>query len=117
MFYRQTRLGKNGKPFLIVKFRTMISGADQLGPLTTEVNDRRLTRVGRYLRSCHLDESPQVLNVLKGEMSLVGPRPLVAGEYQCEDWGILRGQPATCGAPGRYGSRTSPGGLVGDAEE
>lgn len=86
IFYRQKRLGKHGKPFLLVKFRTMIQEADQIGPLTTEVNDSRVTRVGRFLRRCYLDEVPQALNILRGEMSIVGPRPLVVSDYEADDW-------------------------------
>ena len=87
-FYRQERLGKHGKPFLMVKFRTMVRDADRKGPLVTAVNDSRLTRVGRYLRLSHLDECPQVLNILRGEMSIVGPRPAPAQDYECDDLGI-----------------------------
>lgn len=86
IFYRQKRLGKHGKPFLLVKFRTMIQEADQVGSLTTEVNDSRVTRVGRFLRRCYLDELPQTLNILRGEMSIVGPRPIVVSDYEADDW-------------------------------
>ncbi|MCS7466987.1 sugar transferase [Stieleria sp. ICT_E10.1] len=76
LFYRQVRVGKNGKNFRIWKFRTMRTGAEKnTGPVWSSPNDSRVTRSGRWLRCCHLDELPQLINVLAGEMSLVGPRP------------------------------------------
>ena len=77
ILYRQLRVGLNEKPFYIYKFRTMVVGADREGLQVTSASDPRLTRVGRLLRKLKLDEMPQLLNVLKGEMSLVGPRPEV----------------------------------------
>ena len=76
-FYIQERIGKNGKPFGLYKFRTMRIGADADGQLTIGKRDNRITRVGYYLRRTKIDELPQLLNVLKGDMSLVGPRPEV----------------------------------------
>jgi lipopolysaccharide/colanic/teichoic acid biosynthesis glycosyltransferase len=74
--YRQTRVGKDGKVFTMYKIRTMRPNAEALtGAVWTKVNDCRVTRVGRLLRKLHLDEFPQLLNVLRGEMSLIGPRP------------------------------------------
>lgn len=73
--FSQERIGKGGKPFLIYKFRTMIVQSEQNGPALAKKNDKRLTRVGRVLRAYHLDELPQLWNVLKGDMSLVGYRP------------------------------------------
>lgn len=75
VFYGGSRIGKGEKPFKILKFRTMVLNADKLGPAITTGDDRRITRIGRLLRATKLDELPQLINVLKGEMSLVGPRP------------------------------------------
>src|SRR5688572_32535701 len=72
MFYCQVRVGQRGRPFRICKFRTMVPNADQAGPALTKDGDRRITRIGRILRRTKLDELPQLWNVLKGEMSLVG---------------------------------------------
>jgi lipopolysaccharide/colanic/teichoic acid biosynthesis glycosyltransferase len=76
-FFRQWRVGQKGKPFQVIKLRTMIHGADRQGPKITASGDRRITRVGRFLRRTKLDELPQLFNVLRYEMSLVGPRPEV----------------------------------------
>ncbi|CCG40559.1 TIGR03013 family XrtA/PEP-CTERM system glycosyltransferase [Magnetospirillum molischianum] len=75
IFYRQERVGLNGKPFWILKFRSMQTDAEKDGPRWAAKNDSRVTRVGAFLRKVRIDEIPQVLNVLKGEMSFVGPRP------------------------------------------
>lgn len=80
VFFRQERIGRYGRPFCIFKFRTMVVDAEQLGMRITASDDPRITRSGRFLRATKLDELPQLINVLKGEMSLVGPRPEVA-EY------------------------------------
>lgn len=96
IFYKQKRVGKDGKPFIIYKYRSMVHNADELlDQLLKEEkyknewaenqkieNDPRITSIGRYLRKSSLDELPQILNVLKGEMSIVGPRPLVEGELE-----------------------------------
>lgn len=76
-FYIQERIGKNGKPFGLYKFRTMRVGSDTEGLLTVGERDSRITRIGYILRKTKIDELPQLLNVLKGEMSIVGPRPEV----------------------------------------
>ncbi len=76
IFYRQKRVGLEGEAFSLVKFRTMVHNAEEkTGAVWAGENDPRITRVGRFLRRMRLDELPQFLNVLKGEMSLVGPRP------------------------------------------
>ena len=77
VFYIQERVGKNGKPFGLLKFRTMRKDADKFGKLTVGMRDPRITKIGYYLRKSKLDEFPQFINVLKGEMSVVGPRPEV----------------------------------------
>ncbi len=77
VFFRQERVGRGGRPFLIFKFRTMVEDAPQRGGPITFGDDPRITRVGRLLRRTKLDELPQLINVLRGEMSLVGPRPEV----------------------------------------
>jgi len=78
VFYRQERVGKGFIPFDILKFRTMVVDADQTGGLLTAGEDPRITSVGRLLRKTKLDELPQLINVFKGEMSFVGPRPEVS---------------------------------------
>jgi lipopolysaccharide/colanic/teichoic acid biosynthesis glycosyltransferase len=75
ILYRQTRVGKGGKPFSIVKFRTMHVDAEKNGAAFAQERDPRVTRLGRFLRVTRLDELPQIWNILRGEMSFVGPRP------------------------------------------
>lgn len=82
VFFRQTRVGRNGQPFRIWKFRTMSVGSE--GNVITAAGDSRVTRAGAALRKCKLDELPQLFNVLKGDMSLVGPRPEVPEYVQFE---------------------------------
>ncbi len=98
VFFKQQRLGKNGKPFQLYKFRSMVNGAEELqediiqlneaeGPLFKIREDPRITRTGRFIRRFSLDELPQVLNVLRGDMSLVGPRPPIPSEVDCyREW-------------------------------
>ena len=113
VFYKQARLGRNGRRFLMYKFRTMVSNADALfeeleeqnekahnGQLFKMKDDPRITRVGRFLRKWSLDELPQVINVYKGEMSLVGPRPPLPREvenYCSEHYCRLKGLPGITG--------------------
>lgn len=80
--FRQERLGKDGKPFVIYKYRTMQMDAERDGPQWARAHDVRCTKLGRLLRRGHIDELPQLVNVLRGEMSLVGPRPERACFYQ-----------------------------------
>lgn len=75
VFFRQERAGRGGRPFFIWKFRTMVKDAANMGPAITGAGDPRITRVGRLLRLTKLDELPNLINVFKGEMSIVGPRP------------------------------------------
>ena len=77
VFFRQERMGKGFRPFFIYKFRTMVEDASRQGGAITSSTDPRITRVGQILRKTKIDEFPQLINVLKGEMSLVGPRPEV----------------------------------------
>jgi lipopolysaccharide/colanic/teichoic acid biosynthesis glycosyltransferase len=77
VLFRQQRVGRHGEPFEILKFRTMVDAPTGIGPLVTVAGDRRITRVGRVLRATKLDEVPQLWNVVRGDMSLVGPRPEV----------------------------------------
>ncbi|MCT4626539.1 sugar transferase [Halodesulfovibrio sp.] len=92
VLFKQQRVGLNGSFFSIYKFRSMVADAPERGPHFTQKNDSRITRVGRVLRKSSIDELPQLLNVLRGEMSVVGPRPNVSAqraEYTEEQW-VLR---------------------------
>lgn len=85
VIFKQERIGKNGKPFYIFKFRTMIEEAVNKGlGYTVAQNDERITKIGKFLRKWGIDEFPQLINVLRGEMSLVGPRPTL--RYQVEQY-------------------------------
>lgn len=77
IFYRQTRVGKDNKDFKLLKFRTMRPNADRQGLLITVGEDSRITRIGKFLRKYKIDELPQLFNIIKGDMSVVGPRPEV----------------------------------------
>ena len=81
IFYRQRRIGKDRRIFTILKFRTMVPGADQQGPAWTSEADPRVTRIGRLLRRTALDEIPELLSIFKGDMSFVGPRALDVEEH------------------------------------
>ena len=82
--FKQQRAGENGRPFVFYKFRTMTLDVDPFGPSPKSGQDRRLTKVGKFLRESSLDELPQLFNVLKGDMSIVGPRPLYLS--QIPEW-------------------------------
>jgi len=75
IFYKQERVGKDRKKFFLIKFRSMIPGAEKKGPQWAKIRDERITKVGKFLRQSHLDEIPQMINVISGDISLVGPRP------------------------------------------
>jgi lipopolysaccharide/colanic/teichoic acid biosynthesis glycosyltransferase len=99
--YRQRRVGLDGKPFEVLKLRTMVDGAEHIGAgLAVNVNDSRITRVGVFLRRTSLDELPNLLNVLRGEMSLIGPRPTLpvqVEQYTPRQRGRLRIKPGITG--------------------
>ncbi len=90
IFYVSRRVGKDGKLFNFYKFRTMVKGADKIGnPFFTEKDDKRVTKFGKILRNLKIDELPQFLNVLKGDMSVVGPRaevPEIVNNHFVEEW-------------------------------
>ena len=92
VFYRSARIGLHGIPFRIFKFRTMVMGADASGVSSTPSDDPRITRVGAFLRTYKLDELPQLINVVRGEMSIVGPRPQVpwaVARYDDREWRLI----------------------------
>ena len=89
VLFRQTRVGMDGREFGMLKFRSMVKNAASTGPYFTDTNDARITRVGRFIRRTSIDELPQIINVLLGDMSLVGPRPDVPVQkslYAPGDW-------------------------------
>lgn len=89
IFFRQTRVGLKEREFGMFKFRSMVQNAASAGPYFTQTNDVRITRVGQFIRRTSIDELPQIINVLLGDMSLVGPRPDVPVQkslYSAEDW-------------------------------
>jgi len=91
VLFRQTRVGRHGRTFGMFKFRSMVKNAASIGPYFTSANDPRITRVGRFIRRTSLDELPQLINVLTGDMSLVGPRPDVPAQqslYTPADWAL-----------------------------
>lgn len=96
VLYRQSRVGRDGRLFRLWKFRSMTDGAERAGPPLTVGRDLRITRIGRWLRRSKLDELPQLVNVLRGEMSLVGPRPEVpryVARYDAQQRRVLRLRP------------------------
>jgi lipopolysaccharide/colanic/teichoic acid biosynthesis glycosyltransferase len=100
VLYRGDRIGKDGVPFKMYKFRTMVVNADQMGSALTHGGDPRVTRVGRFLRQWKLDEIPQLINVVRGEMSFVGPRPESPGYveyYTPEQRQVLQVKPGITG--------------------
>jgi lipopolysaccharide/colanic/teichoic acid biosynthesis glycosyltransferase len=100
VLYSGRRVGKDGQPFLMYKFRTMVEGAERRGPAVTYRDDPRITRAGRFLRRTKLDELPQLLNVVRGEMSLVGPRPedpVYVALYTPEQRQVLSVKPGVTG--------------------
>jgi lipopolysaccharide/colanic/teichoic acid biosynthesis glycosyltransferase len=89
VIFRQVRVGQHARPFEILKFRTMRNDAQALGGISTAAGDPRITPLGRFLRKTSLDELPQLINVLRGDMSLVGPRPDTPqqeSDYAADDW-------------------------------
>jgi lipopolysaccharide/colanic/teichoic acid biosynthesis glycosyltransferase len=87
VFYGQDRVGEGGQPFRVIKFRSMIKTAEEgIGPVQAKDNDPRITRVGKILRATAMDELPQLLNILKGDMSFVGPRALRPEEVEDRYW-------------------------------
>lgn len=86
VFYQGRRAGRGGIPFYMLKFRSMVTDADQIGGPTTAGNDTRITPSGRFVRKYKLDELPQLINVVRGEMSLVGPRPEVVDKVEAYNW-------------------------------
>jgi lipopolysaccharide/colanic/teichoic acid biosynthesis glycosyltransferase len=99
--YRQRRIGKDGRPFDVIKLRTMVTGAEHLGAgLAVSEGDTRITRVGRILRRTSLDEVPNLVNVLRGEMAIIGPRPTVpvqVDQYTPRQRGRLAVKPGMTG--------------------
>lgn len=85
IIYKSTRIGKNGKPFTLYKFRTMVENADKIGGHSTSADDPRLTKIGKFLRKWQIDELPQIWNIIKRDMNIVGCRPEVPSEIETLD--------------------------------
>jgi lipopolysaccharide/colanic/teichoic acid biosynthesis glycosyltransferase len=101
VFYRALRVGQGGRLFRLYKFRTMVAEADRLGPGITTASDTRITVVGRWLRRTKLDELPQLINVVKGDLGLVGPRPedpRYVALYSLEQRAVLAARPGITSA-------------------
>ena len=100
VFFVQDRTGLNGKPFKMIKFRGMVNNALEIGPELTQRDDPRITRVGKILRRTSIDEIPQMFNVLRGDMSLVGPRPeitSITSKYSKEQKEVFKFKPGVTG--------------------
>lgn len=82
VFFKQVRLGKGMKPFMVYKFRTMCNHAYEMGGIVTSSNDSRITKVGAFLRRTSLDELPQMFNIINGTMAIIGPRPILDWEFE-----------------------------------
>jgi lipopolysaccharide/colanic/teichoic acid biosynthesis glycosyltransferase len=110
--YRQRRVGRDAEPFDILKLRTMVTGAEHVGRgLAVSEGDTRITRVGRFLRRTSLDELPNLVNVLRGEMSIIGPRPTVpvqVARYTARQRGRLTVKPGITGWAQVHGRTTLP---------
>lgn len=99
VIFKQERLGKGQKTFTIYKFRTMIDHAFEMGGVVTRADDIRITRIGAFLRRTSLDELPQMINILKGDMAIIGPRPILPMEFEpykeneryCKRYNVLPG--------------------------
>ena len=89
IFFKQERVGVNGNIFIIYKFRSMVKDAEYLGSSRTHASDKRITKIGKFIRTTSIDELPQLINVIIGDMSIVGPRPNLLeqkNEYSLDDW-------------------------------
>jgi lipopolysaccharide/colanic/teichoic acid biosynthesis glycosyltransferase len=109
VFFKQNRAGLHGKLFRMIKLRGMVENASEIGPELTQVNDPRITRVGKILRRTSIDEIPQVLNVIKGEMSIVGPRPeipTITAKYSEEQKKVFNFKPGITGISQINGRQT-----------
>jgi lipopolysaccharide/colanic/teichoic acid biosynthesis glycosyltransferase len=99
--YRQRRVGKDGREFDVLKLRTMVAGAEHIGAgMAVDADDPRITRLGRFLRQSAIDELPQLVNVLRGDMSLIGPRPTIpvqVAQYDARQRGRLAIKPGLTG--------------------
>lgn len=119
VFFSQVRVGKGRRPFRILKFRTMVVNADRAGPKVSGRRDPRITRVGAFLRATKLDEFPQLANVLRGEMTLIGPRaevPDMIRHYTPEELQILEFRPGLT-APGQIHFTTDQAGELDGVED
>jgi lipopolysaccharide/colanic/teichoic acid biosynthesis glycosyltransferase len=113
IFFPQSRVGLGGRTFSALKFRSMVPGADRrFGPVQAEEHDPRVTRIGRLLRATAMDELPQLWNILVGDMSFVGPRPLMPGEVEVRGDGRLVALDAIPGYRERHSVRPGLTGLT-----